>query len=204
MSRVFFTSDLHLEHEHVATTRGFSTTATHDAELAYRWDATVRPEDDVWVTGDVCVGGSALTKRALEWVNRRPGVKHLVPGNHCRVHPHHRDSHRWQRTFMELAFESVQPFARRRIDGQDVLLSHFPYVGDSGPEERYTQYRLPCEGLPIIHGHTHSRSRYSQVDHYVGEGVTLLVPQVHVGLDAWDLTPAPLEAVAAILRLAAL
>lgn len=204
MSRVFFTSDLHLEHDLVARLRGFSTTAAHDAELAYRWDATVRPEDAVWVTGDVCVGGSALTKRALEWVSRRPGVKYLVPGNHCRVHPHHRDSHRWQRTFMELAFESVQPFARRRIDGQDVLLSHFPYVGDSGPEERYTQYRLPCEGLPIIHGHTHSRSRYSQVDHYVGEGVTLLVPQVHVGLDAWDLTPAPLEAVADYLRMAAL
>ena len=89
MSRVFFTSDLHLEHAKVAAMRGFSTTDAHDAELAYRWDATVRPEDDVWVTGDLCVGGSAATKRALEWVSQRPGVKHLVPGNHCRVHPHH-------------------------------------------------------------------------------------------------------------------
>lgn len=203
MSRVFFTSDPHLEHDLVACLRGFSTSEAHDAELAYRWDATVRPEDDVWVLGDVCVGGSALTKRALAWIGQRPGVKHLVPGNHCRVHPHHRDSHRWQRTFMELAFESVQPFARRRIDGQDVLLSHFPYAGDSGGgPDRYTQYRLPCEGLPIIHGHTHSRSRFSQVDYHI-DGVTRLVPQVHVGLDAWDLTPAPLEAVAEILRMSA-
>ncbi len=201
MSRVFFTSDPHLEHEHVATTRGFSTTAAHDAELAYRWDATVRPEDDVWVTGDVCVGGSALTKRALEWVNRRPGVKHLVPGNHCRVHPHNRDAHRWQRTYLEVAFESVQPFARRRIDGQDVLLSHFPYVGDSGPYDRYTQYRLPCEGLPIIHGHTHSRSRFSTATYGPAE---IPVPQVHVGVDAWDGYPVRLEAVAEVLRLAAL
>ena len=201
MSRVFFTSDLHLEHDPVAKMRGFSTSAAHDAELAYRWDATVRPEDDVWVLGDLCIGGSAVTKRSLEWIRQRPGVKHLVPGNHCRPHPHHRDSHRWQRTFMELAFESVQPFARRRIDGQDVLLSHFPYVGDSGPEERYTQYRLPCEGLPIIHGHTHSSSRYSTATYGPAE---LGVLQVHVGVDAWDLTPAPLEAVAEILRLAAL
>ena len=204
MSRVFFTSDPHLEHDLVARLRGFSTSEAHDAELAHKWDATVRDEDVVWVMGDLCAGGSAATKRALTWISRRRGVKHLVPGNHCAVHPRNRDAHRWQRTYLEVAFESVQPFARRRIAGQDVLLSHFPYVGDSGPEERYTQYRLPCEGLPIIHGHTHSRSRYSQVDHYVGEGVTLLVPQVHVGLDAWDLTPAPLEAVAAILRLAAL
>ena len=82
-----------------------------------------------------------------------------------------------------------------------MLLSHFPYVGDSGPDERYTQYRLPCEGLPIIHGHTHSRSRFSTATYGPAE---IPVPQVHVGLDAWDLTPAPAEAVAEVLRLAAL
>jgi len=110
-----------------------------------------------------------------------PGTKHLIAGNHDRCHPMHRDAHNWQRRYLEV-FDSVQSFARRRIAGRQVMLSHFPFSGDHTFEDRYTQYRLRDEGAWLLHGHTHSMSK--------GEG-----RQIHVGADAWGMAPVSLEVI---------
>lgn len=82
MSNVWFCADLHVSHRMVAQLRGFDDPGAHDAALAENWDARVRPDDQVWVLGDISVGGKANEMRALEWIAQRPGVKHLVAGNH--------------------------------------------------------------------------------------------------------------------------
>jgi calcineurin-like phosphoesterase family protein len=115
-----------------------------------------------------------------------PGTKHLIAGNHDPCHPMHRDAHKWQAAYLQV-FASVQPFARRRIRNQDVLLSHFPYVKDRH-EARYMQYRLRDEGAWLLHGHTHQSEQRR-------EG-----REIHVGLDAWDLTPVSLDTIADLMR----
>lgn len=184
---VLFTADLHLRHPRVAELRGYISTEHHDLALAAAWREQIRPGDQVWVVGDVTL--SALDY-ALEWLNPLPGYKHLVGGNHDKCHPMHRDSHKWQRRYLG-AFESVQPFARRRIAGQSVLLSHFPYRGDSGDEDRHIQYRLPNEGSWLLHGHTHGTER-------LHDG-----RQIHVGLDAWQHRLVPLETIEELIRCSA-
>lgn len=170
---VWFTSDLHFGHRLVAGHRGFGEDiAKHDMVLCDRWRSAVRPDDQVWVLGDLAVSSPT---RALEIISELPGRKHLIAGNHDGCHPMHRDSHKRQRQYLDV-FESVQPFARRRVDGRDVLLSHFPYEKDRH-EARYTQYRLRDEGLWLLHGHTHQAEQRR-------EG-----REIHVGVDAWDLSP---------------
>lgn len=177
MSNIWFTSDLHIGHTPIAALRGFSTVAAHDATLADRWDAIVRPSDQVWILGDLSIGGKATTA-ALNWIAARPGVKHLIAGNHDDCHPMRSKAHK-QRRFLQV-FESVAAAGTLKIAGQRTLLSHFPYAGDPDgdhtTEPRYPEWRLPDTGQWLLHGHTHSpiqqRGR-----------------QLHVGVDAHGLAP---------------
>jgi calcineurin-like phosphoesterase family protein len=179
---VWFTSDLHFGHRFVAGLRGFEDPDEHDAHLVEQWTRRVGKHDQVWVLGDLAVSSPT---RALDLVQTLPGVKHLIAGNHDGCHPMHRDSHRQQAKYLS-AFASVQAFARRRIDGTEVMLSHFPYVKDRG-EARYMQYRLRDEGAWLLHGHTHGPERQ--------EG-----REIHVGVDAWDFAPVPIHTVGALIN----
>lgn len=181
---VWFTSDLHLGHRLVASLRGFgdsretADTRVHDAALAARWDAVVRDDDVVWVLGDLCI---AKPTDALDWMMDRPGRKRLILGNHDSAHPMHSRAVKATAQFYD-AFDWVGTFARIKLMGTPVLLSHFPYPGEGADrpdyaEARYTQYRLPNEGMWLIHGHLHTSVRLHHGN------------QIHVGLDAWDLTP---------------
>lgn len=197
MTAVWFTSDLHIGHEKVAVDRflpslidGTAAIKWHDAMLAYHWDVNVGRDDHVWLLGDLSAGGSEVTAYALNWVADRPGIKHLIAGNHDHVHPMHRDAHKWQPAYLKV-FASVQPFARRRIAGRSVLLSHFPYVGDHTETDRHTQYRLRDEGEWLLHGHTHSIAKWAGWRHS---------RQIHVGVDAWGMRPVRIDDVAALLN----
>lgn len=179
MSDVWFTSDTHIGHERVALIRGFESTGVHDEFLAHQWDRCVQPHDDVWVLGDVALGG---WRSSIEWFTERPGRKHLVLGNHDRAHPHNRAAEEHLDDYLD-AFYSVQIAAEVSLNQPNmrrVLLSHFPYAGDRG-EDRYPQWRLRDLGQPLLHGHTHSSERVSRSS----EGSL----QIHVGVDAWDFTP---------------
>lgn len=195
---VYYTSDLHISHRLVSGLRGFSkmgpyvptdggetfdvlvnvpNTEAHDAHLAAVWDRTVNEDDQVYVLGDISINGG---QHALDWIEARPGSKHLITGNHDPVGPHDRRAPRLMKHWMNY-FDSIQSMARRKLDGRNFMLSHYPYwsYGD-GPERptaRNEQYRVPELGLPLLHGHTHGQER----DH--GN-------MLHVGWDAWgELVP---------------
>lgn len=179
---VYFTSDLHLGHRLVAHLRGFgdsretADTDAHDKAVGELWDGIIRPSDVVWVLGDL-----ALNKPPIDWIAQRPGRKRLIFGNHDPGHPMHSRSPKVWPEYLR-AFEYVAPFARVKVCGEPVLLSHFPYSDEAGAdrgeyaEPRYMQYRLPNKGEWLLHGHTHGPERRHG-------------RQIHVGLDAWDLTP---------------
>ncbi len=205
----WFTSDLHIGHRKVAGIRGFwdedkvvdvfpqdvdgfemsveclPDTQEHDLVMAENWDAVVRPGDTVYVLGDISINGG---EHALKWMDARPGNKILVAGNHDPVNPMFRTAEkafpRWMQTF-----DMIVPFMRKRLSGQNVLLSHFPYEswGD-GPERggaetsRHNQYRLPEMDLPLLHGHTHGPER--------AHG-----NMFHVGVDAWGMQLVPQETI---------
>lgn len=205
---MYFTSDLHIGHALIANLRsanGMCRADDHDYYLADCWDSVVRTGDHVWVLGDLSVSDREV-QRALDWIDDRPGIKHFIAGNHDQCFPGHRDSHKYVRKYMDY-FASVQSVARKRIAGQNVLLSHFPYPGTSeGTDEsgrpfddRYAQYRLPNLGLPIIHGHTHRNEQVSFNRSAPGSSGFRNVKQIHVGVDAWGGYPVSLSQVEDLL-----
>lgn len=175
MSTIWFTSDLHLNHEKVARLRGFDSTEEHDADVEHQFDCLVQPDDIVWILGDVVMGrvGEGL-ERIASW----PGHKRLISGNHDGTHPMNRRAPREMRRYSQ-AFEFIASAARVALpNGGRALLSHFPYSGDTPGrlEDRFTQWRLPDEGVTLLHGHTHDPL---QGVHLSDRGT----PQLHVG---WD------------------
>ncbi len=79
---VFFTADTHFGDPNILRQRGgvFRSLAEHDEVLIARWNAVVKPADDVWHIGDFAAGASR--ERCAEIFARLAGRKRLVRGNH--------------------------------------------------------------------------------------------------------------------------
>jgi calcineurin-like phosphoesterase family protein len=200
VSAVYFTSDTHFCHEKVAEVRGYESSGAHDEAIIAQWNHTVRPDDLVWHLGDVGLGNET---RILEQAARLNGRIQLITGNHDACWPGNRGARSRQRRWMEV-FESVQAFARIRLEGRPVLLSHFPYEDDHTDERRHGQYRLRDEGMWLLHGHTHRDNRLGQ--NMWQTPATMTTPaedrgrEVHVGMDGWFYRPAGEAAVASVIR----
>jgi calcineurin-like phosphoesterase family protein len=208
--RRWVTSDPHFGHKLAARIRGFADdddsdamTMLHDDTITCNWNDFIRPEDLVFLLGDLAVPrGAAGIAYMWDRIGRLNGQIVLVPGNHDAVHPMHKDSWKHQKEWLE-HFDAIQPYVKLRLEGEEVLLAHHPYTGDHG-RDRDRPYRLREQGalladgsakppLTIVHGHTHGKEIVTRTP-----AGTL---QIHVGLDAWSLNPVSIDRdVARIIR----
>lgn len=158
MSRTWFVGDLHLDHEKVARLRGFPAPLEHDVEVWTTWRRQVAADDLVYVLGDISAGGSASERYALSFLRQMPGRKRLIAGNHDSIAGIHRRPSPNTEEFRS-TFEQIHDHGRIRLEGRQILLSHYPYASQGdGPgrgEARHLQYRLPDLGALLIHAHTH-------------------------------------------------
>lgn len=177
----WFTSDLHFGHNNIIEycKRPFADAVEMNEALITYWNETVHPDDEVYVLGDVAMGKISET---LPLVGRLNGHKFLVPGNHDRCWRHHKKRGTWLKKYVEAGFRYVYDVDSMafKTTKTTVLLSHFPYEGDSGDEERYPEARPVDRGAPLFHGHIH--------DVWKSNG-----KQVNVGVDVWDFRPAHLD-----------
>jgi calcineurin-like phosphoesterase family protein len=178
---LFFTSDLHLGHVRILElcNRPFDSVEAMNQAIIDRWNSVVTDEDTVFVLGDVAMGKIA---DSLPLVSQLKGQKHLISGNHDRCHPHYKKKQRTD-IYYDAGFRSIQEFTRATINGVEYNVSHFPYEGDSHGPDRYGEYRLPDNGLPIIHGHVHGEWKVKG-------------RQINVGVDVWDFFPVPVDRIA--------
>ena len=110
---IYFTADTHFRHAAVLgmCNRPFKTIGHHDSVLVERWNAVVRPEDEVWHLGDFAFGAVAEARQIFDLLN---GRKHLVRGNHEKA-----SVAGWPRV-------SVHEIADIRIDGERIVMCHYP------------------------------------------------------------------------------
>lgn len=77
----WFSADLHLRHGTLIRVgeRPFSTTEEMDEAIVANWNSVVKPKDQVYLLGDVCLGRPAEGKVLLDRLN---GEIFLVKGNY--------------------------------------------------------------------------------------------------------------------------
>ena len=180
----WFTSDTHFSHRNIINLgagRPFKDIQEHNEMIIKNWNEKVQPDDIVFHLGDVALGP---WPEGLDAVKRLLGYKILVPGNHDRISSVEKEKRRER--FLpdyEDAFQEIwDEVSETTVGEHDVLISHYPYTGESHDDrgDRYTHLRPVNTGQILVHGHTHARSVVTR-----HEGTL----QVSVGVDAWDFGP---------------
>lgn len=126
---IWFTSDNHWDHPGQAARRGMALEEMN-AMLIERWNLRVRPNDTVWVLGDVHLG-----KKPELHLDQLNGYKHLVTGNHD-----HKRVRRWS------GWTSVHEHAWELKDNHQLyMLSHYGWE----------VWKNSHHGSFHLHGHSH-------------------------------------------------
>lgn len=138
---VFFTSDLHFDHENVIDYCGrpFKTTEEMNERIIADHNAVVRRWDRVVFVGDI---GWKDGRHTMQHLARMNGAKELVKGNH----DHHKDL-----AYMQAAFGgNWTHYKEFDIEGDKVCVSHFPLLS----------WHKMNRGSYHIHGHCHGEMQY--------------------------------------------
>ena len=157
---IYFTSDLHFNHDQpfIYEARGYNNVEEMNLAQIWRFNRTVQPNDECWILGDLIMGELAEGKRYLRELQ---GKIHVVIENH--------DSAKRVSFYQDLGWD-CHPAAYWKYNKYQFYLSHFPaycynlYDGDKGLKNI----------LINLHGHTHSVEKF-----FAG-----LYPMYHVGIDA--------------------
>jgi calcineurin-like phosphoesterase family protein len=133
---VWFTADTHFGHAGALALyrRPFDSVAAMDATMAARWNAVVRPDDEVWHLGDFALRLNPAAANAL--LRSLSGRKHLVTGNNDPAE------------IVALGgWASVQAYAEITVESHRLVLCHYAFRTWNGM----------AKGALNLHGHSHGR-----------------------------------------------
>lgn len=149
----FYISDLHFGHNNIIRydNRPFKTVHEMEDVLTKNWNERVRPQDTVYILGDVSWIRNGADNRAI--LNSLNGKKILIIGNHD------------QTVLRECkdCFEQIKEYARINDDGQTVILFHYPIAF------------WDCQHFGSVHlyGHVHNSHQWNMYESWMAEGRAL-------------------------------
>lgn len=170
---IWLTSDLHLFHDKsfIYEPRGFSSVEEMNEAIERNWNELINDDDEVYVLGDLMVGGKTFSNNAgMEVVRRLKGKKHIIIGNHDTIT-------RIKLYQQEKSIVDVQYATMMRYKGRSHYLSHYPTFTNDLKNEK------PSEWIFNFHGHIHTKERFFQ-------GIPFMY---NVALDAHDNKPVSLD-----------
>lgn len=169
---IWLTSDLHLFHnqEFIYKSRGFDTVEQMNEAIEANWNVLIDDGDDIYVLGDLMVGGKNGNAEGMTIVRRLKGKKHIVVGNHD-------TDTRIALYRAEPSVVEVQYALRFRYRGYSFYLSHYPSITTN------LQHETLKQGVINLFGHTHSKERFYN-------GVPFMY---NVSLDAHDNRPVTID-----------
>lgn len=166
-----YIADPHLWHFNIIKkeNRPFKDLKEMRGEIKRRWNLVVKPEDDVWVLGDVTGGDKVHVDELREYMDSLNGRKHLVLGNHDDLFKV------W--TWHKAGFSSVHTVVKHKIGNDVIYLAHYPNA-----RELYGLHKFST----LFCGHSHSRS--PRVHHNNDGGWT-----VNLAVELWSYAPVTFE-----------
>lgn len=182
----YFTADWHLGHARIIElcNRPFTSADQMNRVLIRNCNAVVRPNDTLIMLGDHVLGSYRPNVQLLAQIHCQRVI--LIPGNHDRWSLGHRGNATSRLdAFNGLLDMGLYPQEDRspsqwesQIGEHKVLMSHYPYTGDTQNVDRHQDLRPVDTGLPLIHGHVHNQ--------WQANGRML-----NVGVDRWGFAPVP-------------
>lgn len=174
---IYFTSDLHLNHQNIIhlQDRPFDTVEEMNQILIDNINARVRPEDTLYLLGDISFRGNVESANAhIKKINCKN--LYYIKGNH-------------DRQYDETLFKGIYDIAeiRETVGGEKhiIVLCHYPML------EWNHYYR----GAIHLHGHIHSLpGEYNQRNKDEG------IRRYDVGVDANDYMPVSLQEILAFMK----
>lgn len=171
-NKIFATSDWHFFHnkEFIYKVRGFSSVEDMNNAIVTNHNNLVDINDDVYVLGDLLLGGADSLEKGLQLISSMNGKLHLVRGNHC-------TDKRWA-AYKELhnvvEMDNAIYLHYRKYH---FYMSHFPTMTANLEKESLHQCTIN------LFGHTH------QITNFYNE-----IPfMYHVGIDSHNMTPVLLD-----------
>ena len=131
---IFYIADMHFGHRNVLRfdNRPFPSVEEMDEEIINRWNSRVQQDDTVYVLGDAFWKNEAESMRIFSALN---GHKHLIRGNHDRVHGS-----------LGRQWESIEHYSEVNDNERLVILCHYPIMF----------YKNARYGAVMLYGHVHN------------------------------------------------
>ena len=131
---IYYIADNHFGHKNVIRfdNRPFADTVLMDEVLVHKWNERVTEDDTVYILGD-CFWKNE--ENSVKLIQRLKGHKHLIRGNHDRVHGR-----------LRFYYESIEHYAEINDNDRLVILCHYPIPF----------YKNQHYGAVMLYGHVHN------------------------------------------------
>lgn len=153
---IYITSDWHLFHNRpfIYETRGFETIEEMNETIINNYKSIVKPDDDIYILGDILLGGPDSLEDGINILNNIPGRIHLVRGNHC-------TDRRWSAYQEQCTWDLVEASNAIYLDYKHYhfYLSHYPTITSNNDYDKPLKARL----LNLC-GHTHTIDKWADAD----------------------------------------
>ena len=173
MGDIYITSDFHFGHNKpfLYEPRGFETIWDHDRAIIKNWNKIIKPEDDVYILGDIMLNDNI---HGIKCLVQLCGNIHIIRGNHDSEQRMELYKHCWN--VVEVCEAKFLHYKKYHI-----FLSHFPTITSN------FDYKKPLKSRCLnICGHSHTKNKWQDVDKgYI----------YHAELDAHDMKPVLLDSI---------
>lgn len=172
---IYYIADLHFGHQNVIRfdDRPFTDTKQMEETLIRNWNERVTPEDTVYVLGDAFWKSEVDSIRIIQQLN---GHKHLIQGNHDRIHGR-----------LRFYWESIERYAEINDGDTLIILSHYPIPF----------YKNQHYGAVMLYGHVHNTREWQLVEKWKCEQWDMGIPSrlINAGcmMDYMDYAPRTLS-----------
>jgi calcineurin-like phosphoesterase family protein len=178
---IYFSSDYHFNHdrEFIYQARGFPNVEEMNEAIIQRHNEIVKPEDIIYVLGDLCLGGGSeeALQKNKELIERLNGTLYIIRGNH--------DSD--NRCKMYRSCKNVKRVTAAmylNYNGYHFYLSHYPTLTGNLEKESLKQCTIN------LYGHTHQEKNFYRDIPFM----------YHVGVDSHDCYPVSVDAAIAEMK----
>lgn len=164
MSEIWISSDYHFQHnrEFIYKSRGFENVDEMNETIIANHNEVVREDDDIYLLGDLILGGPDKMETGLEMIRALKGRLHLVRGNHD-------TDKRWEAYSKLPNVVEQQNAIYLNYRKYHFYMSHYPTITSNLEKESLHQCTIN------LYGHTHQQTS----NFYMG------IPYIyHVGLDS--------------------